>query len=61
MNIVVALYAALLFFILTPNVLLHLPLNGSKMTTAAFHAAVFGILIYLTQSTVWRWSVSSGL
>ena len=61
MNIVVAVYSAILFFILSPNVLLHLPPNSSKNTAAAFHAFVFGLILYFTQGAVWRWSVTSGL
>jgi len=57
MNIVVALYSAILFFILTPNVLLRLPSNGSKFLVAAIHAAIFGVIIYFTQPYVWKLSV----
>lgn len=61
MNIIVALYCALLFFILTPNVLLRLPPNGGKLTVAAVHALVFGILIFFTQNIVWRCSMTLGM
>lgn len=42
------LYAVLLFFLLTPGVLLRLPPNGNTLTVAATHAVVFGIVWYLT-------------
>lgn len=58
MNFAVAIYSAILFFILSPGVLLRLPPNGSKMTVAAVHALVFGIILYFTASTVWRFSMS---
>jgi len=58
MNVIVALYAALLFFILVPNIIVRLPPNGDKFTVAAFHAIVFGIILYLTQHAVWRWSTT---
>jgi hypothetical protein len=61
MNIIVALYAAILFFILVPNVVLRLPPNGGKFTVAAVHALVFGIILYFTQHAVWRWSTSLGM
>ena len=57
MNITVALYSAILFFILSPNVLLRLPSNGSKFIVSAVHAAIFGVIIYFTQHYVWKLSV----
>jgi hypothetical protein len=48
MNFVVALYAAVLFFILSPNVLLRLPRKGSVKVVAAVHAVVFGLLLFFT-------------
>jgi hypothetical protein len=48
MNFVVALYAAILFFILSPNVLLRLPRKGSTKVVAAVHAVVFGLLLFFT-------------
>jgi hypothetical protein len=48
MNFVVALYAAVLFFILSPNVLLRLPRKGSTRVVAAVHAIVFGLLLFFT-------------
>lgn len=47
MKIITSLFAGLLFFILTPNILLRLPKNGTKYTVAAVHAAVFTLAIYL--------------
>jgi len=61
MNVAVALYLAILFFILTPSVLLRLPPNGGKYTVAAVHALVFALIVYFTQHTVWLWSITLGL
>ena len=61
MNFAVAIYSAILFFILSPGVLLRLPPNGSKMTVAAVHALVFGVILYFTASTVWRLSMSMSM
>jgi hypothetical protein len=52
MNFVVALYAALLFFVLSPNVLLRLPKKGSVKVVAAVHAVVFGVLLFFTTGLV---------
>jgi len=54
MSLVVSAYAALLFFLLTPSILLRLPKNGSKYTVALVHAVVFGFLFWLTHKFVWR-------
>ena len=61
MNIIVALYAALLFFILSPGIFLRIPKNGSNRTVTAVHALVFAILLYFTQSIVWQFSHSLGM
>jgi hypothetical protein len=61
MNIFMAVYFAVLFFILSPNILLRLPQNGSKMTVAGVHAVVFGIVAYLTGKAVWKLSNRLGL
>lgn len=52
MNFVVALYSAILFFILSPNVLLRLPKKGSTKVVAAVHAVVFGLLLFFTTGLV---------
>jgi hypothetical protein len=56
MNLIVAIYSAILFFILSPGVLLRLPSNGSKLTVAGVHAVVFALVLYFTAGFVWRWS-----
>ena len=57
MNVVVAIYAAILFFVLSPGILLSLPPKGSKMMVAATHAVVFAVVLYFTQKIVWRASM----
>jgi hypothetical protein len=49
------LYSALLFFLLTPGILLTLPPKGKKMTVAAVHAVVFGLVWALTHKMVAQW------
>jgi hypothetical protein len=58
MSLIVSLYAALLFFILTPGILLSLPKNGSKFVVAGVHAVVFAIVFHFTNKLVWRLGAS---
>ena len=57
MNFTIALYAAILFFILSPNVLLRLPKKGSTMVVAAVHAVIFGLVLFFTCKFVWKMSM----
>ena len=57
MNIFVAIYSAVLFFVLSPGVFLRLPQNGSKMMVTAVHAALLGLVLYFTEKMVWRMSI----
>ena len=41
------LYAAFLFFLLSPGVLIRIPQKGSVMMAAAVHALVFGAVLYI--------------
>jgi hypothetical protein len=54
MNFTTALYSAILFFILTPNIFLRFPSKGSTKVVALVHAAIFGVILYLTQKSVWK-------
>ena len=58
MNFVLAVYAAVLFFVLSPNVLLRLPPKGSTIVVAAVHAVVFGLVLLLTGKFVWQMSMT---
>ena len=46
------LYIFLLFFILTPGILLRLPPKGSKVTVALVHAGVFALVYHFTYDLV---------
>ena len=48
------LYAVVLFFVLTPGVLLSLPPKGSKYVVALTHALVYGVVMALSHKYVWR-------
>jgi len=52
MHWLLTLYVALLFFVLTPGVLLRLPPNGGKLTVAAVHAVVFAVVLHFTYKFV---------
>jgi hypothetical protein len=54
MNIFVTLYTALLFVLLTPNVLVRLPPTGSKLMVAAVHGLIFALVFHFTHKMVWR-------
>ena len=53
-NIWMAVYVAVLFFVLTPGVLLRLPGSKSCVVNAATHAVVFAAVYWLTHKAVWR-------
>jgi len=48
------IYSALLFFVLSPGVLLSLPAGGSCMMKAGVHAVVFGVVYLLTHKMAHR-------
>lgn len=54
MNLFLAIYAAILFFLLTPSILLRLPKKGGKYTVAAIHAVVFSIVLYFTGGIIMK-------
>lgn len=46
------LYLVFLFYVLSPNVLLRIPPNGSKHVVAFVHAVVFALVYYYTSGYV---------
>jgi hypothetical protein len=54
MSVVMFVYAFLLFFVLTPGILLSLPPKGSKIVVALTHALVFALVWHFTHKLVWR-------
>ncbi len=50
MNLIMFLFSAVLFFLLTPGILLSLPPGGSKTVVAATHAVVFGAVWSLSHN-----------
>ena len=58
MNVVMFVYAFVLFFVLTPGILLSLPPRGSKMMVAATHALVFALIFVFTHKMLMKFSSS---
>ena len=56
MNVYMILYIAVLFFVLSPGVLLSLPMRGSLMQKAAVHAVVFAAVWHFSHKMVWRYT-----
>jgi hypothetical protein len=56
MNWIITIYSALLFFVLSPGVLLRLPAKSGKFVVAATHAVVFALVWHFTSKIVWRMS-----
>jgi hypothetical protein len=48
------LYVAVLFFVLTPGILVSLPAGGSKTTVALVHSLVFALVFWATHKIVWK-------
>lgn len=48
------IYVAILFFLLTPGVLVYLPPKSSLITAALVHAVVFGVVYLFTHKLVWN-------
>jgi hypothetical protein len=51
MNVYMSLYLALLFVVLTPGVLVTVPVGG-KLAVAVVHGLVFAVVYSLTKKTV---------
>ena len=55
MNLFFTFYVTLLFFLLTPGILLTLPSTNSKRRTIALvHAGIFAVIFLLTCKYVWK-------
>jgi hypothetical protein len=56
MNVLLFLYVFVLFFVLTPGILVTLPPKGSKMVVAAVHAVAFSLILCVTYKMVWKFT-----
>ncbi len=61
MNWAVTVYAAILFFVLTPGVLVSLPPKATKLVVAGTHAVVFALIFGFTCPMVWRATLGLGM
>jgi hypothetical protein len=52
MNLILALYAAILFCTLIPGVLIKLPSNGKKFTVIAVHTFIFAFIFFFSHKIV---------
>jgi|UniRef100_A0A6C0LZQ7 hypothetical protein len=52
LNVSSLVYLIFLFYVLSPNVLLRIPPNGSKHVVALVHAVVFSLVYYYTSGYV---------
>jgi len=55
MQVLMTLFVAALFYVLTPGILVTLPKGGSKMLVAATHAVVFAVVYGLINKSVSRY------
>jgi len=60
MNWAVTIYSAILFFVLTPGILVRLPPKASNMVVTATHAVIFALVFYFTHRFVWRATMNIG-
>ena len=44
---IVVIYTSVLFFLLTPNVIVRIPPKANNLTVAFVHTLIFGCLFYL--------------
>lgn len=54
LHLAFTLFLAVLFFVLTPGVLLSIPKSGSLQKKAAVHAVVFGVIFHFTHNYVMK-------
>ena len=48
------LFTTVLFYVLSPGILLSIPPNGSKHVKAIVHGVVFALAYHFTHKAVWR-------
>lgn len=54
------LFTAVLFFLLTPGILVSLPPGGSRVMVAMFHALVFALIYHYTHKMAWAYLYPDG-
>lgn len=61
MNLINFIVCVALFVMLTPGILLHLPVRGSKMITAITHGIIFTIILSIIHRPLTRMTHRFGL
>ena len=51
---IISVFCVILFYFLTPGILVSLPKGAGKKTVAAVHALIFGILFFFFHRIVWK-------
>ena len=59
MQAITSLYAAILFVLLTPGLILRIPSKGSLLTASIVHAIVFGVLLYFISKLVYQYGMEN--
>jgi hypothetical protein len=54
MNVLFSIYVLVLFFILTPGILLRIPKKGSKVIVALVHGLIFAAILSISGHYVWK-------
>jgi hypothetical protein len=57
MNWLLTIYIFILFFILTPGILVRIPTNGGKVPIALTHALLFALIWHFTHKIIWNFSM----
>jgi hypothetical protein len=52
MSLEITVFSAILFFVLTPSVLVRIPKNGSVYTVAFVHAIVFALIFHFVSGFI---------
>jgi hypothetical protein len=60
MQLLMTLFVAALFYVLTPGILVTLPKGSSKMVVAATHALIFAVVFGLVHKSVWHFLYPEG-
>jgi hypothetical protein len=60
MQMLMTLFTAALFFVLTPGILVRLPEGGSKYMVALVHAVLFALLYHFTHKLVYTMLYGEG-
>jgi len=60
MQLLMTLFVAALFYVLTPGILVTLPSKGSKAMVALTHALIFAVVFGLVHKSVWHFLYPEG-